>query len=290
MNATLEIPVTHTPITTTYLNTLFFGALKKAGFENGNPCIVKFNAIGDVPEISISEAKGLSAQFNLAFDIQCKKHKDDIDYSQLFTINTDRVNFVGKVIISPGLVVKLDITTLKFNLKDVTDSEIGPIDVKILNAIFDLFDGVLKGMINLIFSRGISMQWLLNWLHITFINLDDSTLRPYDGYFVFMSNPTFNITSALTTAINELRSHFVQSAFVNDELVITQEDIDAFSKIPINKEGKTIKDTLNEAVEQVNYQKEKEYMGETFNPKLVPDDFGLEQPFSRGGNQMLYVA
>ena len=71
--------------------------------------------------------------------------------------------------------------------------------------------------------------------------------------------------------------------------MITQEEINAITQIPM-KGGQTIKDSLNQAVDQVNYQKEKEYMGQTFNPKLVPDSFGLEKPFSKSGNQMLYVA
>lgn len=154
--------------------------------------------------------------------------------------------------------MKLDISTLEFKLKDVTDSAIGDISVSLVNTIFGLFEGVIKSMINLIFSRGLSMQWLLDYLHLNFVKLDDSVLKPYDGYFVFYSTPTFNITSA----IEHFNGHFVQSVqnvFENDEIIITQEDIDAISQIPL-KDGKTIKDTLNEAVDQVNYQKEKDYM------------------------------
>ena len=54
MNATIP------GMTTTTLNIALLGKLKKAGFENGNPCIVKFNAIGATPEIDITEALGLA--------------------------------------------------------------------------------------------------------------------------------------------------------------------------------------------------------------------------------------
>ena len=68
-------------MTTTTLNLALLGKLSKAGFDNGNPCIVKFNAIGETPEIDITEALGLAMKFNLAFDIQCKKHSTDTEYS-----------------------------------------------------------------------------------------------------------------------------------------------------------------------------------------------------------------
>lgn len=90
----------------------------------------------------------------------------------------------------------MDITSLVFSIKDVTDSVIGPIttNVKLFNSIATLFEKTIKDVINLIFSRGVSMQWLLDYLHLDFVKLDDSVLRPYDKYFVFYSTPTFNIT------------------------------------------------------------------------------------------------
>lgn len=80
--------------------------------------------------------------------------------------------------------------------------------------------------------------------------------------------------------------------FSEDELVISPEDLSLITDtldLQMNG-GKTIKDSLNEVVEQVNYQKEEEMMRETFNPKLVPESFGLDQPFSFGSSQLLYVA
>ena len=68
-------------MTTTSLNLALLGKLKKVGFENGNPCIIRFNAIGETPEMDISEALGLAMKFNLAFDVQCKKHSTDTEYS-----------------------------------------------------------------------------------------------------------------------------------------------------------------------------------------------------------------
>lgn len=68
-------------VTTTTLNIALLNKLHKAGFDNGNPCIVKFNMIGETPTLDITEAMGLAMKFNLAFDIQCKKHASDEEYS-----------------------------------------------------------------------------------------------------------------------------------------------------------------------------------------------------------------
>ena len=91
MNATIP------GIDTTVLNIGLLGKMKKAGFDNGQPCIVRFNAIGEAPSIDISEAQGLEMHLGLAFDIQCKQHSTSTEYSQVFTINTNRVSFIGRV-------------------------------------------------------------------------------------------------------------------------------------------------------------------------------------------------
>jgi hypothetical protein len=163
--------------------------------------------------------------------------------------------------IQPGFIVKLNVTTMNFKLKDITDSTVGDINVTIFNILVTMFEGTLKAMINLIFNKGVSMQWLLKLLHLDFVSLDESMLLPFNGYFVFYITPKFNITMAM----DNLSSHFVQSVnslFVEDELVITQEELNLITKnIDLSmKGGATIKETLNEAVQQVNYQKEKEYM------------------------------
>lgn len=122
--------------------------------------------------------------------------------------------------IQPGFILKLYVTTMSFKLKDITDSAVGDISVTLFNFLAAMFEGILKTMINLIFSRGISMQWLLNYLHLTFIQIDEAVLLPYDDYFVFYCTPKFNITSAL----DDISSHLVQSInslFVEDEIVIT---------------------------------------------------------------------
>ena len=78
-------------------------------------------------------------------------------------------------------------------------------------------------------------------------------LLPYEGYFVFYCTPTFN----LQHLIDHVGEHLVQSVnslFVDDELVITQDELEIITKnLDMSmKGGQTIKDSLNEAVEQVN--------------------------------------
>jgi hypothetical protein len=70
------------PITTSDLDlVLLFNKLTKAGFDKKQPCIAVIRAIGDVPEIDINKKDGLISSFTLAFDIKCKKHASDQDYS-----------------------------------------------------------------------------------------------------------------------------------------------------------------------------------------------------------------
>lgn len=70
---------------------------------------------------------------------------------------------------------------------------------------------------------------------------------------MFYCTPTFN----LQHLIDHVGEHLVQSVnslFVDDELVITQDELEIITKnLDMSmKGGQTIKDSLNEAVEQVN--------------------------------------
>jgi hypothetical protein len=71
------------PVTTTTLDLipLIFGRLSKAGWEKHQPCITVLRVIGETPDINITKKNGLSMQLELAFDIKCKKHAADKDYS-----------------------------------------------------------------------------------------------------------------------------------------------------------------------------------------------------------------
>lgn len=68
--------------------------------------------------------------------------------------------------------MKINVSSMNFKLNDISDSAVGPINVSLFNFLAGLFEGILKDVINLIFSKGVSMQWLLNLLHLNFVNLD----------------------------------------------------------------------------------------------------------------------
>jgi hypothetical protein len=70
---------------------------------------------------------------------------------------------------------------------------IGNIDTTLFNAVAKLFEPLIREVINLVFSKGMPMQWLLNLLHLNFVSLDQTLMLPYDGYFIFFCTPTFNI-------------------------------------------------------------------------------------------------
>ena len=128
-------------------------------------------------------------------------------------------------------------------------------DVKLFNWISGIFETAIKDVINLIFKRGVSMQWFLDWLHLDFVKLDDSALKPYDKYFVFYSTPTFNITAAIDVINERIMSKWAQSLFQNDQIVVTKEELSTIANFDL-RGGKTIKESLIQAVDQVNYQKE----------------------------------
>jgi hypothetical protein len=71
--------------------------LANNGFDKKMPCITVIRAIGDVPEIDVSKKDGLISSTTLAFDIKCKKKATDEEFSQVFTINTNKIDFVGRV-------------------------------------------------------------------------------------------------------------------------------------------------------------------------------------------------
>lgn len=45
------------------------------------PCVVDILGAGDMPTISITEKYGLNITLTLAFDLRCKKHEQDEDFS-----------------------------------------------------------------------------------------------------------------------------------------------------------------------------------------------------------------
>lgn len=98
--------------------------------------------------------------------------------------------------IKPGFVVQITLADFTFRIKDpggVINSHIGHVSTSTYNTLFSTLQPILKLAINTIFSKGLSLNWLLVLLDLTFVELDDSKLEPFDGYFIFYCTPTFNI-------------------------------------------------------------------------------------------------
>ena len=96
--------------------------------------------------------------------------------------------------INPGFMVKITLNDFKFTLKEIKDSHLnGKINPSYYNALFNLFNPMFVSLINTIFAREKSLNWLLEYLDLTFVGLDDSKLSPFAGYFIFYCTPTFNI-------------------------------------------------------------------------------------------------
>jgi hypothetical protein len=86
-----------TAITTTELNLATAGAMKKHGWENGQPCVTDVLATGEVPHLDVTQKHGLNATFVLSLDIQCKKHSNSTEFEHVFTVVTKEVKINAAV-------------------------------------------------------------------------------------------------------------------------------------------------------------------------------------------------
>ena len=91
------------------------------------------------------------------------------------------------------MTVIMHITDFVLEIKNVTDSNIGPVNVKFLSEMLHLLEPALTGIINLAFRKGIDMRNILHWLNINFIEFEATLLKPMNGYFIFYITPGFNL-------------------------------------------------------------------------------------------------
>ena len=179
-------------ITTTTLDFMpdLFGKLSKNGFDKGQPCLLEIRTWGDEPELNITKATGLHFDGQIALPLKCKKHESDDFYSQVFTIISNRIQFTGLVSkpilslffifsifpqlnITENLTIKLKVSDFDIKVGSTTDSQIGDVGkLPALNTLLNIMEPTIKGLINLVFGRGISLQFLLNWLHLNWIDFD----------------------------------------------------------------------------------------------------------------------
>ena len=100
--------------------------------------------------------------------------------------------------ITENLTIQLKVSDFDIKVDGTTDSQIGDVGkLPALNTILNLLEPTIKTLINLVFGRGISLQFLLNMLHLNWVDFDETLLTPFDGYFIFYSTPTFHLDQAV---------------------------------------------------------------------------------------------
>ena len=95
-----------TAISTTELNIATAGAMKAAGWDNGQPCVTDVLATGPAPHVDVTQKDGLNATFSLSLDIKCKKNSSSTEFDHVFTVVTKEIKINAAV----------SHFTLKFNL------------------------------------------------------------------------------------------------------------------------------------------------------------------------------
>ena len=126
--------------------------MTRNGFADGMPCQINLRIIGDMPVIKVSQDKGLSMTSQVAVDLQCRRNDDEEYFSQVFTINTNKIEFTGKLDISEQLTIKIHIDEFNLNIDSITNSKIGNVNVFVIKGLLTIMEPVLNTAINLIFS------------------------------------------------------------------------------------------------------------------------------------------
>ena len=158
------------------------------------PCQVSVAAIDDVPTLSVSHDEGLKFFGAVSLDFECQMNKNDANYYQLFTINSQPIHMTTKIEIQDEMTLILNIEEFDLKIKNVTDyPTIGPVNVWLVSEMIDILEPAIKGIVNLAFKNGIDMTKVLHWLGINFIEFKETLLKPMDGYFIFYLTPGFDL-------------------------------------------------------------------------------------------------
>jgi hypothetical protein len=56
-----------------------------------------------------------------------------------------------------------------------------------------LTEPLIKGVINLVFARGIDIGWILQEIGLDFIEFEKTLMTTMDGYLLFFVTPKFNL-------------------------------------------------------------------------------------------------
>mmetsp|Transcript_21730 Transcript_21730/g.33530 ORF Transcript_21730/g.33530 Transcript_21730/m.33530 type:complete len:128 (+) Transcript_21730:1308-1691(+) len=124
--------------------------------------------------------------------------------------------------------VKIDIEDFKLKVDKIVDSKIGKVhEVKIINAILSLMEVTIRKLINLFFSKGFSLEYIFELLHIDFFTFKATKLEPRENYFLFFFTPEFNIDD-IVNRIMQLSNEAVDAVFGKDgDLEVPPEWVEA---------------------------------------------------------------
>jgi len=117
-------------------------------------------------------------------------------------LTTTPITFSGRIVISPGFKIKIEGLKFDFNVAKVDNSVVGPVKTSVYSKIIGFIEAPVVAAFALLAARGIDGSWWLTKLGITFINLDDSIMRPYDSYFIFFSSPVFDLSKLTAEDLN----------------------------------------------------------------------------------------
>ena len=85
------------PISTTEFDIILLGQLTRNGFTLGQKCQMGIKFIDGPPDIEISERNGIYFAGKLSIDVMCLRNSQQTHYTQLFTILTQPIKFLGSV-------------------------------------------------------------------------------------------------------------------------------------------------------------------------------------------------
>jgi hypothetical protein len=72
---------------------------------------------------------------------------------------------------------------------------VGTINTELVEFVIKLASPVLKGIVNLIFAKGINVEWILEKVGLNFLEFEATLMTPMDGYLLFFCTPKFNLTN-----------------------------------------------------------------------------------------------
>jgi hypothetical protein len=176
---------TSSMLNTNFLGTFFPELIKYYG--KNKPAELSIKADDKVvPDLTVTQ-KGIDASFSLIMTVGVDPESQLNSYQEAFSfkVNT-KLNAI--IDVSEDLRVMMKINDLNIDVVEIVNSNIGDVDVKKVNNILKLLVGVIKGLVNVILSRGIDIGALIQ-IPIVLKNI---VIAPANGYYMIQANPYLN--------------------------------------------------------------------------------------------------